>query len=230
MINIKEIFTILYRAYISPTKAVTSYSQCGEDMVLRYLLSHIKKSGFYVDVGCHHPRRGSNTYHFYKNKGWNGILIDLEPTKIYACKLLRWRDKCILAAVNDAPKLVTIYSPKEFSVLATINPEATTSNFKAIGTITSRTLTEILDSSLAPSNFELLSIDVEGVDLQVLKGLDFNKYKPEFICIEIWEAIDGLNALLNSEINQFLNSKNFTLASWAGKSMIYKQYPLPSVA
>ena len=226
MLNIKDILTIIYRAYLSPTKSIKSYSQCGEDVVLRYLLSNIKSSGFYVDVGCHHPRRGSNTYYFYKHKGWHGILIDLEPTKIYACKLLRWRDKCILAAVNDKSEVVTIFSPKKFSVLTTINPNATTNSFKPIGTITLRTLTEILDTSKAPSKFELLSIDVEGVDLQVLKGLDFNKYQPEFICIEVWEAADGLNALLSSEINKLLNNRSYTIVSWAGKSMIYQRTTL----
>lgn len=224
MLNIKEILTILYRAYISPTKANVSYSQCGEDMVLRYLLSHVKISGYYVDVGCHHPKRGSNTFYFYKKKGWNGILIDLEPTKIYACKLLRWRDKCILAAVSDKPEVVTIYSPNNFSVLATINPQAKGDNFKEVGTITSRTLTEILDTLNAPENFELLNIDAEGVDLKVLKGLDFNKYRPEFICIEIWAVANGLEALLCSEINQFLTQKKYRLASWAGKSMIYQSF------
>lgn len=51
-----------------------SYSQEGEDMVLnRYFQG--KNSGFYVDIGAHHPKRFSNTYFFYK-KAWCGINID----------------------------------------------------------------------------------------------------------------------------------------------------------
>jgi FkbM family methyltransferase len=221
-LNPRDLLTALYRAFISPTKASRSYSQCGEDMVLRYLFAHRKTPGFYVDVGCHHPRRGSNTFHLYQRKGWRGILIDLEPAKVYACKLVRWRDKCVLAAVSDKQEAVTIYAPKKFSVLATIDPQSRGDGFKAVRTVTSRTLTDILDEQHAPANFQLLSIDAEGVDLAVLKGLDFTRYKPEVICIEIWEAKNGLDALVKSEINQYLNRKNYVLASWAGMSAMYK--------
>lgn len=48
-----------------------------------------------------------------------------------------------------------------------------------------RTLTEILDESGTPSNFDLLSLDVEGYEVEVLKGLDFQKYRPKAMCIEV---------------------------------------------
>jgi len=51
--------------------ALKSYSQEGEDMILRRIFER-QSTGFYVDVGAHHPKRFSNTYFFYK-KGWSGI-------------------------------------------------------------------------------------------------------------------------------------------------------------
>jgi hypothetical protein len=54
-----------------------SWSQEGEDMILRRLFEK-KKTGFYVDVGAHHPKHFSNTYFFYR-MGWNGINIDALP-------------------------------------------------------------------------------------------------------------------------------------------------------
>ncbi|AEF98652.1 FkbM family methyltransferase [Methylomonas methanica] len=219
--TLKEFGVAFYRAFISPVKARRSYSQCGEDMVLNYLLLDKKQSGFYVDIGCHNPRRGSNTYHFYK-KGWRGLLVDLDPEKIIACRMVRWHDQAIVAAVSDKNEPVTVYAPDHFSVLATIDAGSKQDNFKALRTVTSQTLTQILDQIMAPHKFELLCIDAEGVDLAVLKGLDFDRYQAEFICIEIWEASKGLEGLLASEINRYLAEKNYALAGWAGMSAIYK--------
>ena len=49
-------------------------------------------SGFYVDIGCHHPKRFSNTYLLYK-KGWNGINIDANKLTISLFNIFRARDK-----------------------------------------------------------------------------------------------------------------------------------------
>ena len=57
--------------------SVRSYSQEGEDMILRRIFGD-KRLGFYVDVGAHDPRRFSNTYYFYK-RGWRGINIEPRP-------------------------------------------------------------------------------------------------------------------------------------------------------
>jgi FkbM family methyltransferase len=217
--KISEFFVALYRAYISPTKNKSSYSQCGEDAVMAYLLAG-KKSGFYVDVGCHHPRRGSNTFRFYK-RGWNGILIDMEPAKVLACRLVRWRDTCVLAAISDHEEELPIYAPRRFSVLATINPSATDASFREVGRIKTRTLTSVLQEHGAPSRFELLSIDAEGVDYQVLNSLDVQQFRPKLICIEVWQIKDGIDALLQSPFHAWFEARNYALASWAGLSVIY---------
>jgi len=60
--------------------ALKSYSQEGEDMILRRLFEK-QNTGFYVDVGAHHPKRFSNTFFFYK-KGWRGINIDAMPNSM----------------------------------------------------------------------------------------------------------------------------------------------------
>lgn len=61
---------------IAPHGNVT-YAQAGEDVILDFLINY-QPSGFYVDVGCNHPLRGSNTYRFYR-KGWRGICVDANP-------------------------------------------------------------------------------------------------------------------------------------------------------
>ena len=71
--------TILKYFPIDRYLSLKSYSQEGEDMVLRSFFEGQKNyKGFFVDVGAHHPYRFSNTLHFYK-KGWRGINIDPQP-------------------------------------------------------------------------------------------------------------------------------------------------------
>ncbi|MFA7355121.1 MAG: SAM-dependent methyltransferase, partial [Sulfurimonadaceae bacterium] len=70
--------------------ALKSYSQEGEDMILRRLFEQ-QPNGFYVDVGAHHPKRFSNTYFFYK-KGWRGINIDAMPNSMELFNKIRPRD------------------------------------------------------------------------------------------------------------------------------------------
>jgi len=70
--------------------ALKSYSQEGEDMILRRLFEK-QLTGFYVDVGAHHPKRFSNTYFFYK-QGWHGINIDAMPGSMKLFEKIRPRD------------------------------------------------------------------------------------------------------------------------------------------
>lgn len=193
------------------------YSQFGEDAVLSEIFGRRKKKGTYVDVGCYHPRKHSNTYLFYK-KGWNGLLIDIERAKIIACRILRPKDRVLLAGVSDKAETRTIYAPKKYSVLTSLIPLRP--EFKPIGTIDCLTLTELLDKHLGGRDIDLLSIDVEGHDLNVLKGLDFSKYKPEVIVIESWEAKEP-ESIFNGKINLLLVSKGYKLRGWAGLSLIY---------
>jgi FkbM family methyltransferase len=172
--------------------------------------------GFYVDVGCHHPRKGSNTYFLYK-KGWRGVLIDLELSKIYACKILRPSDTVVLAAVSDKEEQVEVFSPRQFSVMTSIQ-----SNNRSDNKMITKTLTSVLDSTKYKNKeIDLLSVDVEGVDFQVLKGLDFLKYNPKVVVVETW--IDDIDGILQGDIHCFLYSKGYRLTNWVGLSLIYQK-------
>lgn len=212
----------LYKAFISPSKPKKSYSQFAEDLLIQLFLRDQVVEKFYVDVGCHHPRRGSNTFLLYQ-KNWNGLLVDLEKEKVLACQLARPRDKVILAAVSDKEQLVDIYSPKKFSTNTTINVDGVVDKdgYVKIGEIQTRTLNSILDEIKAPKNFALLSIDVEGVDFQVLKSINLNEYRPHVICIECWESSDGIAAIIAGDIYQHLIKQGYELKAWLGLSTIF---------
>lgn len=221
--SISNFFTAFLKATTSPTKSKRSFSQYAEDLLIQIALKETNSnSKFYVDVGCHHPRRGSNTYHFYKN-GWRGILIDLEEVKVLACKIARPRDKVIKAAVSDKKETVSIFTPLKFSTNTTIKLDSIkdTSEYQKIEEIETCSLNEILEKQKAPKNFGFLSVDVEGSDLQVLKSIDLNKYIPSVICVENWASIEGINAILGSEIHEYLEKSNYRLSGWSGLSTVY---------
>jgi FkbM family methyltransferase len=219
--NLIEYFGVIYRAFISPSKPKISYSQYAEDLIIQSYFSRVKCNGRYVDVGCHHPRRGSNTYGLYK-KGWSGILIDLEKCKVNANKMARRRDQVILAAVSEKEEYLDIYTDKKFSTNTTIKRQSDQDGKSLIGRIKTQVLTKILEENHFPTRFELLNIDVEGVDFEVLKGLDLKIYQPEIICIENWKALSGVDAILYSETHQYLINQNYQLIALTGLSTIYK--------
>lgn len=84
-----------------------SFSQEGEDMILRKLLDR-KTTGFYIDVGAHHPQRFSNTYFFYL-KGWSGINIDPIPGRMKLFNQLRNRDINLEIGISESKKSLTYY-------------------------------------------------------------------------------------------------------------------------
>lgn len=221
--SLNNLFTALLKAITSPTKSKISFSQYAEDLLIQIALKETSSnSKFYVDVGCHHPRRGSNSYYFYK-KGWRGILVDLEDVKVLACKIARPKDQVIKAAISNKNEIVSIFSPIKYSTNSTIRLDTieNSSQYQNIGLIETTTLNEVLENQQAPKNFGFLSIDVEGSDLQVLQSIDLQNYTPSVICIENWESKIGINAILKSEIHRYLEKSGYRLSGWSGLSTVY---------
>jgi FkbM family methyltransferase len=211
------------KAFLSPLRIKKSYSQLGEDLLIQLILDRSSQvTPFYVDIGCHHPKRGSNTYALYK-RGWRGILVDLEDLKVMACRMARPRDTVVKAAISSKREAVTIFSPSEFSTNTTIalSNVRDQAKYTAIGTIQTQTLTDVLRDNSCPSAFGLLNIDVEGVDLEVLKSLDTSLFKPQLICVENWAAMEGLEKLLETEMHQYLTQLGYELRAWRCVSTIY---------
>ena len=78
--------------------------------------------GFYVDVGCFHPKKHSNTYLLYI-KGWSGINIDMEVDKINSFKLARPSDFNVLSAVSDKNIKTKFYTKQEYGVGSTLEKD-----------------------------------------------------------------------------------------------------------
>lgn len=191
---IRILFVELVRR-IFDSGAQLSYSSAGEDIVLKKIF--LGRIGTYVDVGCNLADLTSNTFGLYK-MGWRGLCIDADESLIAQHRRLRPRDRQRTAAVSDVRQEVTFSKFKLDNQIGSI--DAGYSERASAGRtdkieirLTSETLTEILDSENIPLRFDLLTVDVEGHDLPALRSLDFTRYRPrvvivEILCLELAEA------------------------------------------
>lgn len=201
-----------------------SYSQEGEDMILRRIFEKTPK-GFYVDVGAHHPKRFSNTYFFYK-RGWTGINIDAMPGSMKLFQQLRNRDINLEIPIASKDQVLTFYSFNEpalngFSKELSKERDGQNGWFiKDEILLQTQKLSSVLDNFLPNgTKIDFLSIDVEGFDLDILHSNNWGKYKPKVILIEILGS--DLAEIEHNEIAIFLKAKGYSLFAKAVHTIIF---------
>lgn len=111
-----DYFYAILKICFSKKQSRIYYSQYGEDAVLKELIGKGHQKGSYLDIGCYHPKKHSNTYFLYK-MGWSGMLVDVEKAKLIACKIIRPRDKTLLCAVSNDKGIAPIFAPKNIQFL-----------------------------------------------------------------------------------------------------------------
>ena len=198
------------------------YGQTSEDALLAKLIS--SKKGFYVDIGCGHPIKFSNTYLFYK-RGWNGVCVDPIQLNTRLFKLLRRRDIVYNTLVGTMKNEIDFWEFEPYG-LSTADPAIAESvlKIKDVRLIKLSKIEVTPLSEMVPkidSQFPtILSIDVEGMDLEVLKSNNWNNFRPHIICIEEWPNLKlGENAL--SAVTIYLGELNYKKISYTGLSSIY---------
>lgn len=200
-----------------------SYAQEGEDLVVFRLLEG-KRNGFYVEVGCHHPYRFSNTYIFYKN-GWRGVCIDPLPGTKNVFNRKRPRDIVVEVGVGEDGGILHYYMFNE-PALNTFDSSIAKSRdglngyfIKNTKTVEVKRLDEILNAMLELPEIDLLSVDVEGFDLQVLKSNDWNKYRPRVIIAECLAM--RMEDIMSDSVCEYLTKLNYSVYAKTGHSVIF---------
>jgi hypothetical protein len=172
----------IYNEYYSKL----SYSQFGEDKVLRSLLP--EPFGEYLDIGAGDPVRNSNTYLFYR-LGWKGHLV--EPILSLAKKSTSKRPRDVVHnnLIGDGGNESLTFFEFETSELSTTDANRATSlvNSGFLLASTYECQSQPIGKFLSPRTpLEpfFLSIDIEGGDFAILKTIDWSKFKPRVICVE----------------------------------------------
>lgn len=197
---IKKIKKRLSKLFLQDSKL--SYSQAGEDLILDCIFNRTTK-GVYIDVGANHPTRASNTYFFYKT-GWSGINIDALPEAINSFEQHRKRDVNIQCGVSDVENIMEFYSFKSSSY-NTFRKELDSEIKKVTELLNVKEIpVKKLSSILLQQNvkdIDFMSVDVEGLDLNVLKSNDWVKFHPKVVLVEDFNH--GIE-IMNSPIYQYM--------------------------
>ena len=207
-------------------KKRASYSQDQEDLFINDYFKNID-DGFYLDIGCYHPIKYSNTALLY-NRGWQGINIDMNQTSIDLFNILRKKDKNICAAISSSNKKVTQYIDHIYSPVNTIDKNFSQVISKRLKTkpfseknIFTNTFSEIVKKNeIQITKIDFLNIDVEGHDYDVLKGIDLLNIKPKIICIEIDNHEKNLS---NQKIKNYLIKFNYKIIKSIGLNAFFEK-------
>jgi len=190
-----------------------SYAQCGEDIIVKYLLNRILKieNPSYLDIGAHHPTYLSNTYLFYK-EGSRGVCVEPEPELCRLFESQRKRDTCLNCGVGNGSRDEAEFYVMYPRTLSTFCRQEALENSR----IDSFRIDDIIQVPLATINSiienhfdacpHFVSIDMEGNCLEVLETLDFNRYRPEIFCIETLEYRSDKSAKKMPQINRLMES------------------------
>lgn len=205
--------------------AIKSYSQEGEDMILRRIFER-QRLGFYVDIGAHHPKRFSNTYYFYK-KGWRGINIDALPGTKKLFDKERPRDINIEIGVSLQTDEMIYYMFNE-PALNSFNEKLslerinnTNYNLLEKKEIKMDTLKAILKNYLPQkTQIDFMSIDVEGLDMEVLKSNNWEIFRPKYLLIESLNS--DISKITECPIYQFLLSVGYNPFAKTFNTYIYQ--------
>ena len=209
--------TILYKIYLYYDIFIRypllrrnrkSFSQFGEDLFIADFFAN-QKEGKYVDLGAFHPMRLSNTYLLHK-KGWSGTNIDLNPITIDLFNLARKNDDNICCLMAGKDNLLKDVYFEDWSAANSLTSNENLSEKKQMKTRTFE--------SLIYKNFDFLNIDLEGHDYEILQTIDFKKFNPKLICVEILE-----NCLDKENIFSFLRRYNYSFIKSLGPSFFFRK-------
>ena len=206
----------------------TTYSQSGEDAILAYLFAVLGipfAKCTYLDLGANRPKEMSNTYFFYE-QGATGTLIEANPALIPALQKERSGDvilnRCIAPKSGDVipfhvMNVDGLSTPEDVTELLANNPD-----LKLLETVNVETVSvnDLFAQMHAVPVF--VNIDIEGMEMEILRSIDFTKYRPLVLILEMIPYSKKLPVgQKNPEILAFLQEKGYVEYAFTGINSIF---------
>lgn len=191
------------------------YSQFGEELGIQFLFRKHGPDykGFYVDVGAYHPAHLSNTKWAY-DMGWRGINIEPNLDNIALFQIYRPDDINICCGVSDTNGVIPYYrykSPVRNSLSRGLEMEE-------VVPIPVRKLNDILEENHV-GEIDFLDIDAEGYAERIIHSIDWERYKP--ICVLIEMLSEQKTHFGETDIHKFLIGKGYQFRDLFVKTLIY---------
>jgi FkbM family methyltransferase len=175
------------KPFISPW--LGSFSQFNEDLLID-LLFGLKNNGFYLDIGANDPSFNNNMKRFY-DKGWSGINIEPGLDSIKQFREIRARDINLNIGVGPVKGSMTFYQIVGDSTLSSFNMKTAKKMAAKFGltieeiAVDVLRLTDIFEQYVQEKQVDFMSVDVEGLDLEVLQSNDWERFRPTIVMVEI---------------------------------------------
>jgi FkbM family methyltransferase len=196
-----------------------SYAQQGEDLIVDSICDSLGiQNPTYLDIGAADPVVLSNTYLFYQ-KGCRGVLVEPNPAFCRRLQAQRPEDKLLCVGVGAARQGSADYymiGGPDGDLLNTFSKDeadhyaAKSNGFRPVEKVIKMPLVDI--NTIIEERFyqapNFVNIDTEGLDLDILRSLDFNHYRPGIICSET--LIIGTTQV-NMAILDLMRSKDYSI-------------------
>jgi FkbM family methyltransferase len=205
----------VYQYIQEKTHYKKSYSQTGEDLIVKFILDSLKiTKPRYLDIGAFHPQKINNTFLFYR-KGAKGVCIEPDPFLLKRIQNKRHRDICLNVGIginNEKYADFFILTSKTLNTFSKTEAEKYVSfGNQKIEKVIKIPLVEInkIVKDYFPHTLNFVSIDIEGLDELVIRSFDFNYIRPEVFCIETINYTEDNTEIKNSSIIDFFKNQGY---------------------
>lgn len=197
------------------------YSQFGEDKIL-FEIFQKKTNGVCIEVGANNGIDDSNTL-FFEKIGWRCILVEPNPI---LCQMIRSTRNALLyeCAASDRHGVSTLYiaegSERAHGVSMLSTEEKAINKIKSYGfscrpvQVNTRTLDDILAELKLSDDIDFVSIDVEGHELEVLKGFSIERWRPNLIIVEDNSNFEDASVRNYLKLSGFICFKRTGVNDW----------------
>ena len=181
LIKVKGLLPVKFKTFLKKFKKFNGYQELDKRM-LEYINY---RNGFYIECGANDGVNQSNTWYFEKQLGWKGLLI--EPVESVFNQLKKNRSKGnyfiqkALRPINFKKKIIKLNLNEGDTLTTRSNPDNIIRKKIKVQTIN---LDAILNKINAPKLIDFFSLDVEGDEFLVLKGINFKKYSFKYLLVE----------------------------------------------
>lgn len=193
-----------------------TYAQHGDDLAILNIFGCLRiRQPSYIDIGAHHPIHLSNTALLY-SRGSRGINVEANPALIEEFKRLRPGDINLCAAVvGDSRKQATLNRIDETSGLNSLLKVKDVGVMDSV-TVPATTADNIVVNYARGCWPDLLTIDAEGMDIPILRSINYSNGGPKVICAEAISPMGDVCA----ELRTLMKSRGYSVHSFAGSNML----------
>lgn len=192
------------------TNPTVGFSQLGQDFQVVKRTGG-KRNGYFVEVGAHDGTTLSNTLLLELAYSWDGLCVEPNPASFKQLARAR-RCFCSPLVVSDKAGQLVNFKVAKSPMYSGLKADPTTTEIVAELPLVTFTLTQLLLAVSAPPHIDYLSVDTEGTELDVLKGIDWEQFRFDYITCE-----HNFHEPARTETRAYLSSKGYKLArenSW----------------